>query len=109
MSYDTKTEKRWPLKTLRGPIELSVDYKISFITQMGEYDVHFDHENSCYTVVKERPTDSRAHNFTDYYLRDGTSASLDMDVPLDPYHMCLLYQLHEEVVHTLNIEDCEDN
>ena len=104
MPYDTKAKQRWGLKNV-----FNDSAKVTFIAQMGDYDVLHDETNECYTIVKERPTNSRTHNFTDYYLRDGTLEPNDGDVPLDPYHMCLLYQLHEEVGHTLNIEDCEDN
>ncbi len=106
MSYDTKAKQRWDLTAFSN----NSAHPMTFIAQMGKYDVVYDELNECYTVVKERPTDSTRHNFTDYFLTtEGTLEPADSDVPLDPYHMCLLYQLHEEVGHTLDFENYDYN
>ena len=103
MSYDTKAERRWELK-YGASGKPDANEKLSFIAQMEDYDVLYDERNECYTVVKERSKDSGSYNFTDYFLTtEGTLEPTDSDVPLDPYHMCLLYQLHEEVGHTLTL------
>lgn len=40
------------------------------------------------------------YNGTRYHFRDnGNLEPEDDDVILDPYHMCLLYQLHKELNH----------
>jgi hypothetical protein len=100
MSQDTEGGQRWSLRNSNGAI--SVNHEIRFLAQIGEYDVFYDATNKCYTVARERPIGgSRRHNFTDYYLDGENLEPCDYDVELDPYHMCLLYQLHEEVGHTL--------
>ena len=100
MSQDTEGGQRWPLTNTLGDIISSCEMR--FLAQIGEYDVLYDATNECYTVVRELPIGGfRRHNFTDYHPREGNLAPFDIDVELDPYHMCLLYQLHEEVGHTL--------
>jgi len=112
INYDA--EKRWKLMSGSRPLA-NAEEQIKFIAQMGEYDVWWDKINGAYTAVKERPRgavsigEDGRYNFTDFaVLSDGNLAPADNDVMLDPYHMCLLYQIHEEVGHTLEVEDDED-
>ena len=111
---DYDAEKRWsPMSGSR--LMRDADEQLTFIAQMGEYDVCWDRINGTYTVIKERPrgavqpSEAGHCNFTDFEaLSDGNLKPTDNDVILDPYHMCMLYQIHEEVGHTLEVEDEED-
>jgi hypothetical protein len=82
--------------TRRYMLSIQVDYrKLHFLAHLGEYDLWWDMENLCYTVVQRNRGD-REYNFTDYFIEDdGCIVARDDDVDLDPYHMCLLYQVHE--------------
>ena len=110
---DYDAEKRWsPMSGSR--LMRDADEQLTFIAQMGEYDVCWDRINGTYTVIKERPrgadpddlTKIGEYNFTDFeVLSDGNLNRIDDDLILDPYHMCMLYQIHEEVGHTLEAED----
>lgn len=111
---DYDAEKRWrPMSGSR--LMRDADEQLTFIAQMGEYDVCWDRINGTYTVIKERPpgavqpSEAGHYNFTDFeVLSDGNLNRIDDDLILDPYHMCMLYQIHEEVGHTLEVEDEED-
>jgi hypothetical protein len=97
-------ERRWPLRNTQYDIE-ERDVDLRFLAQIGEYDILYDAIGECYTVVKERPVGAgRRYNFTDYNLVGGNLVPADKDVELDPYHMCLLYQLHEEIGHDLTFD-----
>jgi hypothetical protein len=103
------TAPRWKLLSTCGKPMILPPERLQFIAAIGEYDVLYDQTSWCYTVVKEPPAGgSRKHNFTDYQVRGELIAPEDGDVPLDPYHMCLLYQLHAEVGHTLRFEEEDD-
>ena len=53
----------------------------------------------CYFVVcPQKMRRKESWNYSRYnVLPDGNIQPEDDDVPLDPYHMCLLYELHEEL------------
>jgi hypothetical protein len=83
---------------MRGPVGAlnTSDGELIFLAHLGEFDLHWDEDNDCYTVVKERPLGGRSlYNFTDYHIIGDALVANDADVALDPYHMCLLYQAHE--------------
>ena len=67
-----------------------------FLAWLGEYDLCWDGNNNCYTVVRRWPAKiGVCYNFTDYHIKGYNLEPTDDDVVLDPYHMGLLYQAHE--------------
>lgn len=51
-----------------------------------------------YVVVNPKDRRDGRWNYTFFALRNGSLEPTDSDVELDPYHMCLLYQLMESFV-----------
>jgi hypothetical protein len=87
--------RRYELINHIGTIN-SDDVELIFLAHLGDYDLHWDNDNTCYTIVRERPIGGKfSYNFTDYYIEGDSLIPNDNDVALDPYHMCLLYQAHE--------------
>jgi len=98
--WDSETrEARWEI----GTSEPFPEGRMRFLAQIGEYDIHYDTDIKSYTVIVD-DTICEGSNFTDYILMaNGNLEPVDRDVILDPYHMCLLYQLHEEIGRTLKL------
>lgn len=74
--------------------------RMRMLGHIGDYDVWYDPNDGVYTVAgpATRAEVLNSLNYTDYgYLPTGDIAPRDADVVLDPYHMCLLYQLVAEV------------
>lgn len=68
------------------------------VAEMGVYDVRWDFNMQSYMVVcPQNMANMGTTNYTDYVMRDGILEPMDNDVPLDPYHLGLLYRIHAEV------------
>ena len=87
--------RRYELINHIGTID-NDDVELTFLAHLGEYDLLWENDNTCYSVVRERPRGGKfRYNFTDYVIEGDSLTPDDNDVALDPYHMCLLYQAHE--------------
>jgi hypothetical protein len=65
---------------------------------LGDYEVRADEERQNFYVIcsPEQRKEGR-WNYTRFELEDGSLIPADGHVELDPYHMCLLYQLVENL------------
>jgi hypothetical protein len=60
--------RRYELINHIGTIN-SDDVELIFLAHLGDYDLHWDNDNTCYTIVRERPIGGKfSYNFTDYHI-----------------------------------------
>ena len=103
MTYTLGVEPRWALCRKARPMD-PISWPMPIVAAIGDYDVLYDTKNKCYTVTCHPQTVPK-FNFTDFFVRsDGIIEPGDAEVALDPYHMCLLYQMHAEVGHRFEFE-----
>jgi len=104
MTININAQQRWKLCTGRTEVT-GISWELPMVATIGEYDVLYDTHNKCYTVVAEVDVKARTHNYTDYFVKGDLIEPGDKDLILDPYHMCLLYQMHAEVGSKFEFEE----